>query len=672
MFTLGGTVSGLSGTVVLQNNNGDNLTVNVNGSFDFATAVADGSTYAVTVLTQPIGQTCSVSTGSGTVSGNSISNVAVICSANAYTVGGTVSGLSGSVVLQDNSGDNLTVSANGAYTFATSVAYGSPYSVTVLTQPAGQSCSVANGTGTISTANISNVAVTCSSNTYIVGGTVSGLSGSVVLQDNNGDNLTISANGTFTFATSVAYGSPYSVTVLTQPAGQSCSIANGTGTIATTNVSNVAITCSTNTHTIGGTVSGLNGSMVLQNNLGDNLTVATNGTFTFTTAVSYGTPYSVTILSQQFTNQACTISNGNGTVTGNVSNVAVTCVRAAYDVTIVATGVSSGGAWVGNTWTASAANATVLASEIEAHLLNGVTTINNWSGGGTQSGDITVSGSVSWSANTLTLSAARHITINATMTGTTGTARLALEYGQGAVAAGNHGMYRINTPVNVKSDPNSPLPADVPASPFPTVPGETYAEPNLGIPTFSLKRGSDGTLSSRNAPYCPVSVRNVGYVFHGCAFLTYTSPSALNIRYQTVEHNVVAGTTLWIYIDVNSLYSSTNYPYALAALPGIGTFYYPGSDLQAADIGPGGAVSNWTSLNNHTLLMENGRRWYQGPVHTFFDSSRFPNGYYVAFVPNAGESGYSYNTLSLLVTDLPIGNTGYTVVDHIINVIPAP
>ena len=38
-YTIGGTVSGLSGTVVLQDNGGDTLSVSGNGSFTFATAV---------------------------------------------------------------------------------------------------------------------------------------------------------------------------------------------------------------------------------------------------------------------------------------------------------------------------------------------------------------------------------------------------------------------------------------------------------------------------------------------------------------------------------------------------------------------------------------------------------------------------------------------------------
>jgi Beta-propeller repeat len=65
-FTVGGAVTGLSGTVVLQNNGGDNLSLSANGNFTFATKLAKDATYAVTVLTQPTGQICTVSSGSGT------------------------------------------------------------------------------------------------------------------------------------------------------------------------------------------------------------------------------------------------------------------------------------------------------------------------------------------------------------------------------------------------------------------------------------------------------------------------------------------------------------------------------------------------------------------------------------------------------------------------------
>ncbi len=80
-YTIGGTVAGLSGgNLTLQNNGGDNLSINTNGGFVFASKVADGGSYAVTVLAQPgPSQNCSVANGAGTVSGADITDVAVTC-----------------------------------------------------------------------------------------------------------------------------------------------------------------------------------------------------------------------------------------------------------------------------------------------------------------------------------------------------------------------------------------------------------------------------------------------------------------------------------------------------------------------------------------------------------------------------------------------------------------
>src|SRR4029453_2437712 len=59
--------------------------------------------------------------------------------------------------------------------------------------------------------------------------------------------------------------------------------------------------------TIGGTVGGLSGSgLVLQNNGGDDLAVATNGTFSFKTTVDAGSPYNITVPAQPSApSQAC-------------------------------------------------------------------------------------------------------------------------------------------------------------------------------------------------------------------------------------------------------------------------------------------------------------------------------------------------------------------------------
>lgn len=168
-YTMGGTVTGLAGSgLVLRDNGGDNLALSASGSFTFATKLAAGAAYSVTVFTQPTSpsQTCVVSNGSGTVGANNVTNVAVVCATNTYTVGGTVSGLAGSgLVLRDNGADNLNVSAAGPFTFATAVASGGAYNVTAFAQPSNpnQNCTVTNGTGSglVSNANITTVAVVC-------------------------------------------------------------------------------------------------------------------------------------------------------------------------------------------------------------------------------------------------------------------------------------------------------------------------------------------------------------------------------------------------------------------------------------------------------------------------------------------------------------------------------
>jgi hypothetical protein len=250
-FTIGGTVSGLSGTgLVLQDNGGDSLSLSANGAFTFATALASGSAYSVAVSTQPSSpaQTCAVTNGSGTAVAN-VTNVQVACTTTpTFTIGGMVSGLSGTgLVLQDNGDDNLTVSANGSFVFAKAVASGGTYDVTVHTQPSNpaQTCSVTNGSGKAS-ANVTNVQVTCADTpTFTIGGTVSGLTGSgLVLQDNGDDDLTVSASGPFTFSAALTSGSDYDVTVLTQPSNpvQTCTVTHGTGK-ATANVTNVVVAC---------------------------------------------------------------------------------------------------------------------------------------------------------------------------------------------------------------------------------------------------------------------------------------------------------------------------------------------------------------------------------------------------------------------------------------------
>src|SRR5260370_21292144 len=168
---------------------------------------------------------------------------------------------------------------------------------------------------------------------FTISVTVSGLAGSgLVLLDNTTYKVTITANGAFPFAATIAKGGSYAVTVQTQPSNptQTCASSASSGSNISANVT-VTVSCTTNpvTATIGGTVSGLvaNTSVILQNNSGDSLTITGNGSFVFKTPVTGADVYAVTVVTQPVNpNQICTVTNGSGTATRNVTNVAVNCV----------------------------------------------------------------------------------------------------------------------------------------------------------------------------------------------------------------------------------------------------------------------------------------------------------------------------------------------------------
>jgi hypothetical protein len=164
---IGGTLSGLAtgATVVLSNNGTDNLSLAANGSFVFATKVAASASYSVAVVTQPTGQTCSVSNATGTVNnaGSDINNITVSCVTTAsLTV--TVTGLAaGASVFLSDGVNTLAFATNGSAAFPGTVAPGATYAVTITTPPLPpHGCTLPpEATGTVPATGLVTVIVTC-------------------------------------------------------------------------------------------------------------------------------------------------------------------------------------------------------------------------------------------------------------------------------------------------------------------------------------------------------------------------------------------------------------------------------------------------------------------------------------------------------------------------------
>jgi len=152
-LTVGGSVSGLAGgALVLQLNEANDLTVNLDGKFKFPKPLLKGSTYAVSVKTSPtlpVKQTCTVTQGTGKID-KEVNNVAVACTTNSYAVGGTVSGLSGKIkgkgkglILELKNGNVAEITQNGNFLFPdTRLPDGSDYNVSIQSTPAGHKCEI--------------------------------------------------------------------------------------------------------------------------------------------------------------------------------------------------------------------------------------------------------------------------------------------------------------------------------------------------------------------------------------------------------------------------------------------------------------------------------------------------------------------------------------------------
>ncbi len=142
--------------------------------------------------------------------------------------------------------------------------------------------------------------------------------------------LGITTDGTYSFGSFVS-GTSYNISVSQQPVSQTCTVTNGEGTFNASTT--VAVACSSESYTISGTVVGmLSGqSVTLQNNSGDYLTVSSNTSFSFTTKITSGLTYVVTVKTQP-TGQTCTPNLNSGVVSGNVTDVSIICSYTVYTV----------------------------------------------------------------------------------------------------------------------------------------------------------------------------------------------------------------------------------------------------------------------------------------------------------------------------------------------------
>jgi 6-phosphogluconolactonase (cycloisomerase 2 family) len=186
-YTVGGQISGISGSITLLNNGENALTLGGSGSFTFTAPLSQGANYAVTISSQPAGQTCSIKNGSGTNIQANITNVIISCLSI------------GKFVYSPNlSGDTLTGFSINQSTGALTPIPGSPFPAgsvpqNVAVTPSGKFAYVTNLGGS----SISQYSVnpTTGALTSIGPDVSSGFTSQVMIIDPSGKFLYVTNNG---------------------------------------------------------------------------------------------------------------------------------------------------------------------------------------------------------------------------------------------------------------------------------------------------------------------------------------------------------------------------------------------------------------------------------------------------------------------------------------------
>lgn len=343
-FGVGGSVSGLVGSLRLESNFGEVVTISGNGSFEFTQPLPENTPYSIAVISDPAEQTCSLTGGDGIIADADVNNLQVSCVNNevpVYFVGGSIAGLTGALAqpIELALGNGVTQSfAGGSFRFSQALETGNSYNVSIAELPVGFECTVFNESGTIASSDVTDIVVNCVRQRFTVTGSVSGHTDRVVVSFNDTLNETISAEqGLFNFG-EFNFGQNYRLSIDQTPFGQNCSISNAVG-IVTSNIA-ASVFCSNDpTYQIGGRISGLNGSISLLNNGTDEITLTQAGDFDFGQRLLESTAYAVTI-AQQPVGQICAVTNATGTVgTSDIESVRVACDPIEYAVSVRATGL---------------------------------------------------------------------------------------------------------------------------------------------------------------------------------------------------------------------------------------------------------------------------------------------------------------------------------------------
>ena len=359
-YQVGGQVLGLNGSVTLQLNQTENLTVNQNGDFQFATEFPSGAEYYVEVISATNNQACSLLNGNGIIAKADVSTVVVVCqdqnNPSRVAVAGNIAHLTDVLQMETANGILLLVTVDGAFTFNIPGVGPEVFPIRIRTQPRLRTCTIGQA-NEITVDNASAATITCQITGYNVGG--------ALINFTSGDRLVLHklVNGafdeelvlngprpTYDFVTGVPINNDVSVIINEQPNSKSCSfVAESSATNVTADINNFDIICSVNSYSISGSITNFSGNdqMILGLFISDSSTpietldLANAATqFAFQSQVNHGSAYAVEVIEQPLGKDCTVSSNGAGTLTGDITDIQVSCDVIQYTVEGTVSGLS--------------------------------------------------------------------------------------------------------------------------------------------------------------------------------------------------------------------------------------------------------------------------------------------------------------------------------------------
>ena len=349
----------------------DFISLTQDGIFTFSETRFHNQEIKVSIESQPLGQTCTLSINDNeestpvqegfvvdvVINDANIENLEVNCVTNTFPVGGVLAGLipGRSITLENQAyteqtgeGEFITLTADGGYQFTELLPFNDNFNVSIVTQPAGQTCTIENNTGFV-TAAVTNVNITCVPNLITIGGNISGLiNGRTLFMNLNvpsffSQNKGFNANGSYTFESKVPSGETFNSNITSQPVGQTCTLNGGTtatGTAFDSDILDLSVVCTPNNFTLGGAVTGLvSGSTVevtISTSQGNSLNFdLENESFT-SDPIPSGTTYTASVVQPE--GHTCSVANASGEVLGsNITNINVTCTPSSLAVNVATT-----------------------------------------------------------------------------------------------------------------------------------------------------------------------------------------------------------------------------------------------------------------------------------------------------------------------------------------------